>query len=73
MSTLDVAELSQARELVVLANSQAPIGGVFHLAMVLKDRFLANQVSFDVHGARILLQSGLLTLARSGPECISTL
>ena len=54
VSMLDVAELSQAHELILHANSQAPIGGVFHLAMVLQDRFLVNQVSADPHDARNL-------------------
>lgn len=44
VSTLDVADLDQAHALVKLADSQAPVGGIFHLAMILSDRFMTNQV-----------------------------
>ena len=44
VSTLDVANLDDAHALLRLANAQAPVGGVFHLAMILHDRFLTNQV-----------------------------
>ncbi len=44
MSTLDVAEAGEAREVVQLAQGMAPLGGVFHLAMVLRDQWLAKQV-----------------------------
>ncbi|EIE19938.1 hypothetical protein COCSUDRAFT_44339 [Coccomyxa subellipsoidea C-169] len=43
VSTLDVANLDEAHALIKLADSQAPVGGVFHLAMILSDRFLTNQ------------------------------
>lgn len=33
------------RQVIALAESLAPVGGVFHLAMILKDKWLANQVS----------------------------
>jgi fatty acid synthase len=44
VSTLDVADLDQAHALLQLASDQAPVGGIFHLAMILHDRFLTNQV-----------------------------
>lgn len=44
VSTLDVAKLDEAHALIKLADSKAPIGGVFHLAMILSDRFMTNQV-----------------------------
>lgn len=44
VSTLDVANLDEAHALIKLADGQAPIGGVFHLAMILSDRFMTNQV-----------------------------
>lgn len=44
VSTLDVADLDQAHALIKLADSQAPVGGIFHLAMILSDRFMTNQV-----------------------------
>ncbi len=44
VSTLDVADLDEAHALIKLANGQAPVGGVFHLAMILSDRFMTNQV-----------------------------
>ncbi|EIE19942.1 hypothetical protein COCSUDRAFT_58179 [Coccomyxa subellipsoidea C-169] len=43
VSTLDVANHNEAHALIKLADSQAPVGGVFHLAMILSDRFLTNQ------------------------------
>ena len=44
VSTLDVVDISEARQLIQLADGLASVGGVFHLAMVLDDRFLTNQV-----------------------------
>lgn len=44
VSTLDVADLDQTHALIKLADSQAPVGGIFHLAMILSDRFMTNQV-----------------------------
>lgn len=44
VSTLDVANLDEAHALIKLADEKAPIGGVFHLAMILSDRFMTNQV-----------------------------
>ncbi|KAK9916399.1 hypothetical protein WJX75_002178 [Coccomyxa subellipsoidea] len=43
VSTLDVANLDEAHALIKLADGQAPIGAVFHLAMILSDRFMSNQ------------------------------
>lgn len=47
VTTLDVAELDEARQIIALADSLAPVGGIFHLAMVLKDKWLANQVAIN--------------------------
>ena len=44
VSQLDVADAGEARKLVALASSLAPLAGVFHLAMVLKDIALVNMV-----------------------------
>ena len=44
VSTLDVAEAGEAREAVALAQGMAPLGGLFHLAMVLRDQWLSKQV-----------------------------
>jgi len=43
VSTLDVTDAAEAAALVELAGRGAPLGGVFHLAMYLDDRLLANQ------------------------------
>jgi NAD(P)-dependent dehydrogenase (short-subunit alcohol dehydrogenase family) len=43
VSTLDVTDAAEAAALVGLAGRDAPLGGVFHLAMYLDDRLLANQ------------------------------
>ena len=45
VSKLDVADMEEAKGVVALAQKQAPIGGIFHLAMILQDRWMANQVS----------------------------
>jgi KR domain len=44
ITKMDVAELDEARELINLAESQAPLAIIFHLAMVLDDRLLLKQV-----------------------------
>uniref|UniRef100_A0A0N5ABV4 Fatty acid synthase n=1 Tax=Syphacia muris TaxID=451379 RepID=A0A0N5ABV4_9BILA len=43
ISTLNIAKESEARELVLQCHSMGPIGGVFHLAMVLRDCLFENQ------------------------------
>ena len=43
VSTLDVANRGEAEQLLADASRLAPIGGVFHLAMVLDDRLIINQ------------------------------
>ena len=45
VSKLDVADMEEAKGVVALAQKQAPVGGIFHLAMILQDRWMANQVS----------------------------
>ena len=37
--------MEEAEGVVALAEKQAPVGGIFHLAMILQDRWMANQVS----------------------------
>ena len=44
VSKLDVADMEEAKGVVALAAKQAPVGGIFHLAMILQDRWMANQV-----------------------------
>jgi KR domain len=41
---LDVTEKSQAKTLLEEAARMGPISGIFHLAMVLNDKWLSNQV-----------------------------
>ena len=43
VSTLDVADPAQAAQLLADAGRRAPVGGVFHLAMVLEDRLIVRQ------------------------------
>lgn len=43
VSTADVATFAGAAKLIETADDLAPVGGVFHLAMVLKDAALENQ------------------------------
>ena len=44
ISRLDVVDPEQAKELIALTEGIAPIAAIFHLAMVLDDRMLINQV-----------------------------
>lgn len=48
MSKLDASDPAEAKEILLCAEKMAPIGGIFHLAMTLKDKLLPNQVmDFD--------------------------
>ena len=49
VSTLDVAQRSEAQQLLALCEALAPLGGIFHLAMVLEDRLIAKHVSLFSH------------------------
>jgi hypothetical protein len=44
VSTLDVGDAAEAARIVERAQSMAPLGGIFHLAMVLRDKWLPDQV-----------------------------
>lgn len=44
VSTLDVADAEGTEQLLQLASQMAPVGGIFHLAMVMADKWIANQV-----------------------------
>ena len=44
VSKLDVAVRSQAEQLVADCERLAPIGGIFHLAMILEDRLILKHV-----------------------------
>ena len=52
VSTLDVSSLGETQELICVAEKMAPVGGIFHLAMVLTDKWLLNQVSFSRQDAK---------------------
>ncbi len=45
VSKLDVADLGETEQIVALAEGMAPVGGIFHLAMILQDRWMSNQVT----------------------------
>lgn len=45
ISQLDVSDLGQTAELLEEAAAMGPVAGIFHLAMVLTDKWLINQVS----------------------------
>ena len=45
VSKLDVAVREQAQQLVADCQRMAPIGGIFHLAMILEDRLILKHVS----------------------------
>ena len=44
VSTLDVVELDEAKELIALTEAKAPLAGIFNLALNLDDRLMAQQV-----------------------------
>jgi fatty acid synthase len=44
VSKLDVADLGETKQIVAMAEGMAPVGGIFHLAMILQDRWMSNQV-----------------------------
>ena len=44
VSKLDVAVRSEAEQLVSECERLAPIGGIFHLAMILEDRLILKHV-----------------------------
>jgi len=44
VSTLDVADEGETHQMMQLAAEMAPVAGVFHLAMRLTDKWIANQV-----------------------------
>ena len=48
VTTLDVGVPEEANEIVKLAASMAPVGGIYHLAMYLADKLLANQVWYTI-------------------------
>jgi hypothetical protein len=45
VSKLDVADLDETKLIIALAEKMAPVGGIFHLAMILQDRWMSNQAS----------------------------
>lgn len=44
VSTLDVSNRQQAREILQSISATSHVGGIFHLAMRLRDKLLSNQV-----------------------------
>ena len=44
VSTLDVVELDEAKELIAMTEAKAPLAGIFNLALNLDDRLMAQQV-----------------------------
>lgn len=45
VSKLDVSSLPETEEMLEDAQKMAPVAGIFHLAMVLTDKWIANQVT----------------------------
>lgn len=43
VSKLDVADLGETKQIIAMAEKMAPVGGIFHLAMILQDRWMSNQ------------------------------
>ena len=49
VSTLDVVELDEAKELIALTEAKAPLAGIFNLALNLDDRLMAQQVRLSAN------------------------
>ena len=60
VSTLDVSDAEETRRLLAAASKLAPVGGIFHLAMVMADKWIANQVGLPVASAVAKLSGSLL-------------
>ena len=43
MTTLDVGVKEEAAEIIKLAKTMGPVGGIFHTALYLADKLLENQ------------------------------
>ena len=56
VTTLDVGVPEEAEEIIRIADSMAPVGGIFHLAMYLADKLVTNQVT---HQGLICAQHGI--------------
>ena len=59
--TLDVAVRAEAQQLLALCEALAPLGGIFHLAMVLEDRLIAKHVCSSLTGPNYFTHHVALT------------
>ena len=69
MSTLDVADPEETRQIIAQAQGMAPLGGIFHLATIFRDKWLTQQV------LRLPLSQTPAWLARDpscGMACVGT-
>jgi hypothetical protein len=76
ITRLDVANVDEARQLVDLAEGQAPLAIIFHLAMVLDDRLLMKQVGFRGQpltsaGHGLAMSKNVMRLSSSCPGPVS--
>ncbi|EIE23140.1 hypothetical protein COCSUDRAFT_47508 [Coccomyxa subellipsoidea C-169] len=62
VSKLDVADLGETEQIVALAEGMAPVGGIFHLAMILQDRWMSNQTGESWNAPIIPKAYGALNL-----------
>lgn len=53
VSTTNVGYENQTQQLVDLAKEMGPIGGIFHLALVLNDSFFENQTAREFHDSAV--------------------
>lgn len=60
VSTLDVSNRQQARELLQSISATSHVAGIFHLAMRLRDKLLSNQVRCPPDSSHRAHQQGLL-------------
>ena len=68
ISKLDVVDPEQAKQLVALAESIAPVAAIFHLAMVLDDRMLINQVLHPLHASQIFICHSFHAMSSMPPD-----
>lgn len=67
LSTIDVSNVDSANDLIAEANNVAPVGGIFNLALVLRDSLFVNQTpeSFkEVANSKVAVTKNLDKISR---------
>ena len=70
VSTLDVVELAEAKELIAMTEAKAPLAGIFNLALNLDDRLMAQQVRLSAIRCCPSCALGILTSVPLQTDCV---